>query len=326
MVEGAASAVLRLLGEPNRALSRGVRWRYGTRGSLSIDVGRGLWCDFETGEGGGLLKLVQRVRGGSLAEAARWLKAGDCAPRVRPRAARRLAPEPPRPCGDWARLWREAQPAEGSPVEAYLQRRGLCLPAGAREVLRYHPECPFRAERRPAMVALVRNAVTGQPQGVHRTPLTQAGERARGPDGAKLPKMVLGTAGGGVVMLSPDEAVETGLAVTEGIETGLAALRWQPWLPVWVALCAGGLARFPILPGIEFLRAYADNDAPGLEAARTLCQRYAEAGRHAQLIRPKAEGADLADLVQARPRKPHSGLPRAKSGHHLDAATRGRLR
>ncbi len=296
------SAVRALLGEPNRALSRGAQWRYGARGSLSVDVAREVWFDHEAGHGGGMLALVQRVLGCGPADAARWLEAGGCAPAARPRSVRRLAPEPRRPSGDWARLWREAQPVEGSPVEAYLRRRGLGLPAETQAALRYHPACPFRTERHPAMLGLIRNAVTGRPQGVHRTPLTPAGERARGPDGAKLPKMMLGEAREGVVMLSPDEAVETGLALAEGIETGLAALLWQPWLPVWVALSAGGLARFPILPGIEFLRIYADNDATGHEAANRACQRYAEAGRHAELIRPTAEGRDLADLVEEKRR------------------------
>jgi phage/plasmid primase-like uncharacterized protein len=152
------------------------------------------------------------------------------------------------------------------------------------------------------MVALIRNAETGQPQGVHRTPLTPKGERARGPDGAKLPKKVLGAAGGGAVMLSPDWQVEAGLAIAEGIESALAGLRRQPWLPVWSAINAGGVRALPVLAGIEALTVYADNDAkadgsnPGLEAARACAERWAAAGRHAEVIWPRAAGADMADL------------------------------
>jgi len=98
-------------------------------------------------------------------------------------------------------------------------------------------------------------------------------------------------------MLSPDWQVETGLAVAEGIETALSADQRAGWLPVWAALSSGGMAAFPVLQGIEHLTAYADNDAPGIEAGRTLCRRYADAGRFAEMVRPKKVGADMGDLV-----------------------------
>ena len=47
-------------GEPNRAFSSDSEWRYGTKGSLSIDVTAGRWFDHEANEGGGVLDLVER--------------------------------------------------------------------------------------------------------------------------------------------------------------------------------------------------------------------------------------------------------------------------
>jgi RecA-family ATPase len=63
-----------LLGEPNRALSSKTELRYGSRGSLSIDLKKGTWFDHETSEGGGTLDLITRETG--LREAARfeWLE------------------------------------------------------------------------------------------------------------------------------------------------------------------------------------------------------------------------------------------------------------
>ncbi len=307
-----------LLGEPNKRASRGAQWRYGGKGSLAVDVARGLFTDFETGEGGGLLDLVRWVRGGSRADAARWLEGRADGHRLTPKGepSRKYGwkgaleaigsplardPEPeatPDPRG-WERLWRASQPPEGSPVARYLEGRGLSLPSEPGRVLRYHPVCPFGADKLPAMVALIRNAETGEPQGLHRTPLTPAGERARGPDGVKLPKMMLGAAGGGAVMLSPDWQVETGLALAEGIESALAGLRRQPWLPTWAALSAGGVKGFPLLSGLEALTVYADADAAGIDASRALCLRYAKAGRYAEMVRPLAAGADMADLKPA---------------------------
>jgi hypothetical protein len=302
-----------LLGEPNRCGSRGNQWRYGSKGSLAVDVARGVFTDFETGKGGGHLDLVRRVLGGSRADAAQWLKEGGWVDGNIRRWERQQRPmnKPPETGREtaveaedrlsggygWARLWREAQEPQGSLVVAYLAERGLVLPAEPGGVLRYHRACPFEADKLPAMVALIRNAVTGEPQGLHRTPLTPAGERARGPDGAKLPKMMLGVAGGGAIMLSPNWQVEASLAIAEGIESALAGLRWQPWVPTWAALSAGGVRAFPVLSGLEALTVYADADAAGIDASRALCRRYAEAGRYAEMVRPRSAGADLADLV-----------------------------
>ena len=41
----------RLLGKPNAALSTKTELRYGAKGSLSIDLRKSVWNDFEEGEG-----------------------------------------------------------------------------------------------------------------------------------------------------------------------------------------------------------------------------------------------------------------------------------
>ena len=68
-----------LLGEPNARLSTACELRYGRHGSLVVHVGgeySGTWRDFEAGEGGGVLDLVMRERGGSKREAMAWLREG----------------------------------------------------------------------------------------------------------------------------------------------------------------------------------------------------------------------------------------------------------
>ncbi len=77
------------------------------------------------------------------------------------------------------RAWAEATDPRGTPVEIYLRSRGLELPdETAGEAIRYHAHCAFGAERHPAMVCLVRNIVTNEPQAIHRTAL--------GPDGRAI--------------------------------------------------------------------------------------------------------------------------------------------
>jgi hypothetical protein len=52
-----------LLGEPNARLSSKTEWRYGTHGSLSIDLEKCTWFDHEAGEGGGTHALITRETG-----------------------------------------------------------------------------------------------------------------------------------------------------------------------------------------------------------------------------------------------------------------------
>lgn len=70
----AEAAVTALLGDRNRKLSRGRKWRYGNKGSLKIDLDEAFWYDFEANEGGTLLKLVSRVVGVDWKGAYRWLE------------------------------------------------------------------------------------------------------------------------------------------------------------------------------------------------------------------------------------------------------------
>jgi hypothetical protein len=63
-----------LLGEPNQALSSKLELRYGSRGSLSIDLKKGTWYDHEVGKGGGTLDLVERQTGLHEGERFEWLE------------------------------------------------------------------------------------------------------------------------------------------------------------------------------------------------------------------------------------------------------------
>src|SRR5262245_41432397 len=60
---------LRLLGEP--ALKQGNEWRYGTRGSLSINLKKGSWFDHEANVGGGVFDLILREKHD---QPAAWLR------------------------------------------------------------------------------------------------------------------------------------------------------------------------------------------------------------------------------------------------------------
>jgi 5S rRNA maturation endonuclease (ribonuclease M5)/KaiC/GvpD/RAD55 family RecA-like ATPase len=62
-----------LLGPPNQHLSGKTELRYGTRGSLSVDLAKDAWYDHEANKGGDILDLIMRERGGARADAKRWM-------------------------------------------------------------------------------------------------------------------------------------------------------------------------------------------------------------------------------------------------------------
>lgn len=65
----------RLLGKPNEKLSSSKEWRYGSKGSLVVGLTgnrRGIWKNFETGEAGHLINLLQKELGLSFPETLKY--------------------------------------------------------------------------------------------------------------------------------------------------------------------------------------------------------------------------------------------------------------
>lgn len=63
-----------LLGDRNESLSKQNEWRYGSRGSLSLNLDKDTWFCHENNIGGGVLDLVEYKIGGAREEAVEWLK------------------------------------------------------------------------------------------------------------------------------------------------------------------------------------------------------------------------------------------------------------
>ena len=285
-----------LLGEPTQRTRR--TWRWGSKGSLALEVAgpkAGRWFDHERGEGGDMLALIARERRAGLSEAAGWgrrflgLEPGraEAAPRRREQdqdARRAWRVELAR------RLWTSGAPIAGTIAETYIRRRGLTPPEHD-AALRFHPRTPRgRNETLPAMLALMRDPVTGAPSGVQRIYLRPDGsDRLRD----EMGKAMLG--GRGVVMLDQLEADTLHLA--EGVETTLA-VRGLGFRPAWAATCAGAIATLPVLAPVRALVLFADADGAGMAAAASCAVRWRAAGRAVRILRPKEPGADWADVVR----------------------------
>ena len=213
----------------------------------------------------------------------------------------------PVPIDDMARtlkaitIWGESRSLDGTPALTYLVKRGIDigrLPHEIHRALRWHPSCPWEQGRHGALVALMTDAITGDAKAIHRTAITATG--------LKGGKKMLGPSAGCVVRLWTDESVTTGLVLGEGIETTLAAAtrvkhRGTRLAPAWAACSAGGMAKFPVLAGVECITLLVDNDESGAgqRAAAECSARWTAAGRDVFRLMPNVTGQDFADLGKA---------------------------
>ena len=204
------------------------------------------------------------------------------------------------------------QPVAGSPGEIYL-RDARRIDVGRPEIRRvlidvetlgwsertyfHQPDSnkPFHelnGQHLGAIVAILTDSVTAERMGgIARTFVHQ---------GRKIGKaMSLGGAGRlGIIRLSPDDEILTGLHIAEGLETALSAMM-MGFHPMWATGSAGIIAKFPVLDGIECLTILADNDenGAGQRAAIEAGQRWRAAGREVLVFEP-IEPGDINDLTR----------------------------
>ncbi len=277
---------------------------------FSINVKKQVWICRKCPSGGDILALVQHLDGMIFAEAIAYLAGAEPSSIV---SNIRKKPDQPlkqredksqdsaRPRG--LALWRASIDPRGTLVEQYLKSRALELPdEAANEAIRFHPNCSFEyGERFPAMVCLVRNIVTNEPQGIHRTALAADGTAIKRPDKAgrlKTFRKSLGSISGGAIKLDPDEDVTQGLCIGEGVETCLAG-RQMGLRPVWSVVNTGGVGNFPVLPGVDGLHVFKENDANGAsaKAVEACARRWYEAGRDVIVVEPDT-AKDLNDELR----------------------------
>ena len=168
----------------------------------------------------------------------------------------------------------------------YLTSRGFNLSVAIKS-LRHHPACPYfdngeskNIKHFPALLGVVCDAY-GELKGVQRIYLSSSGNKADVSD----PKKSLGSLKGNSVHLGEPS---TTLAVTEGIETGLAVMLATKSI-VWAAVSALGMESLNIPDSVKKIYIWADLDksATGLRAAEKLAARLKAEGRTAFVLLPE---------------------------------------
>jgi len=184
---------------------------------------------------------------------------------------------------------------EGDAVWKYLTRR--CGIATMPNDIFFHPGLWHSDANRkfPAMLAVMRypNSIDGA--SVHRTYLTEEGQKAP----VEVVKKImsgkpLNTSC--VKLTAPAEV----LGIAEGIETALAAsVRFG--LPVWAATTAGLMEKWEPPKEASEIVIFGDNDASytGQASAYVLAKRLKAQGLKVRVEIPKLVGTDFADLEKA---------------------------
>ena len=258
----------------------------------------GDWIDFDGNQGGGPISAIEEATGLDgpplIIEAARIAGVAPGAP------ARQAPVTPPTRKRDASReisrILSTAQPIAGSPAEQFLAARGLAVPKDSD--LLFHPDLTHWETKTgyPALLGQVRDR-SGALIGLHRTYLVVNGEHTSKAPVTKS-KMMLGRVAGGTVRLAPLGDGDR-LALSEGIETGLAVMTAWPDLPVWATLSTSGLEQVDLPPGARRVLILADNDVSGagMRAAEAAARRLRAQGREVAIALPPAEGNDFNDIL-----------------------------
>lgn len=260
---------------------------------FAVHIRRQLWNCRGCGKGGGdAISLVVHLDRVEFRQAVETLAGG---------AWRPSKPERPIPTAKpddghlklALAIWDVATPISGTAGATYFDKRWIILAdVPGHGGLRFHPRCPWESATAPCIVARYTDAISAEPRGLWRRPI----------DGSR-PKS-LGPTAGCVIRLWPDDAVEGGLVLGEGVETTLAAAtrityRGTYLRPAWAAGNAGNMASFPPLSEIEAITLLVDHDENGAgERAAEQCKRaWIDAGREVITLLPADMGKDFNDLV-----------------------------
>jgi phage/plasmid primase-like uncharacterized protein len=254
---------------------------------FAVNAPKQLWNCRGCAKGGDLIALVQHIDGIDFMTAIETLTGNTVAQR-RVANLRLFSPQTPtddeRRALEYAgRIWDQTTEL-GSDSVAYFANRKIDISAVPDHGgLRFHPRCVWEGGTKPCVIGRYTTAIGNEPRGILRRPI----------DGSK-PKAI-GPTAGCVIRLWPDDAVEQGLVIGEGVETVLAAssIQYKGTLlqPAWATGSAGNMAKFPVLSGIDAITILVDNDANGAgeRAAAECAKRWQEADREVVRLLPQRE-------------------------------------
>ncbi len=287
-----------LLGEPNRELSSAKQLRFGSKGSIAVEIAgadKGRWFDHEEGLGGAGLELIRHhlhLDDNAVRDWARaWLGESDTAPRPSS-APNRTQAQPKAPTAQdrakkVAEIVRRTETLTSTPVLAYLRRRGIT--ATPPDCIRYRQHAWGRFG---AMVALATDDA-GKVLAIQQVYLTAEGQKAPLDVVKRTNKAVDGWAERAAVRLPGREP----LVLCEGVETALSV--WQATgQETWACLGISNIGRAPV-PDKSTVIIARDGDLPGSKAEGQIGRAAANLVRRGMtvMIATPPEEQDFNDVL-----------------------------
>ena len=300
LLQSLEGVLLSVFGEPTTQNEN--EWRYGNKGSLSIDVGpkRGAWYDFERNEGSGIHALLART----------WeLDPVFDKTTVDAKAEELLEKVPPSHNSDcsvvedsnkWdpdeaVRLfWEEAGPLSEQHGKAYLRSRAINPEIDAANIRQVSHRANKEAKSYPALVFPLK----------HENDEVVAVQAIRCPRGQKLnnaAKITNGNLKGAAIKL-PGRKTDNGeIIIVEGPEDALSI--WQKTgLETWATCSIGNLCNVPLRLSDRIV-VIGDADKSTEDKTRSACRELAVRCASVRLVFPTDGQKDPNAILMNAPNK-----------------------
>ncbi len=294
----------KLLGDPNPRLSTASQLRFGTKGSIAVEVDgpkAGYWFDHERGIGGDGLEMVRQHYDPSTGTAQNWARrwlamdapgadnpAPPAAPNPRSANVRRKSRREEEAATKVADIITHCEDLAGTPAEAYLRSRGIII-ASPPPALRFLANAH---DHYGALVALATDA-DGAVHAVQQIYVTDDGRKAPLKVQKRTNKARDGWSDVAAVRLPGTKP----LVLAEGVESALSV--WQATgQETWACLGISNIARAPVPNGTSIVVAR-DGDMPGSKADNQLRRTITilrGQGREVAVAEPPT-GKDFNDLL-----------------------------
>lgn len=322
------SLVTDLLGTPNKHMSTKATLRFGTKGSMIVNIAgpkAGQWKGFESGQGGDIVSLVQREKSLNLKEVVIYLadvlnvrfhthkefSHYKSSPHIQTQSQ-------PKPQDSLAQLKENAmrlnavselnlksKPIEGTMAESYLQKERYIKGPLAPD-LRYIPKGStfmYQGERRTlqhdSLAAFGRNQ-DGRLSSVQLTKLDIQGKRALASDGTKLNKIHYGIAKGSFVLLQEGKSTDP-VFIAEGIETALSIKQAGVKGKILASMGIHNMANYQGTAKEIIICADNDDHKQNSQTHKTIEHTrniFESQGKSVSIIKPTQPGDDFNDVLK----------------------------
>ncbi len=296
----------RLLGKASS--SHGGSIRYGSKGSLSINLKSGLWFNFETGEKGNALQLIAAEMGfsefkESIAYAKDFLNIREgmgALPKVSQKLQNKsVASACPNKKEYAKKLYEQSIPVEGTLAEKYLKEHRKLTNFKSADI-RFVPKIStWHGNKKTEVSALL--CITRDGSGslnnvqvIRLNPLTGEKDNA-----SKIKKQTYGAINGCPVNLNT-ESVQKTTYLTEGTETGFSLLSASKDARVMTVLGKENFNNIDLSRLTDNVVMCVDNDGEntfGDMKVITAAFRIMSAGKSVSIICPENKGEDFNDVL-----------------------------